>query len=238
MFYCIGILLIIRIVLGKIRKLHYGLLTDLTNLLTLFLIHQSRPEIVPIFLIFYLVKFLTAKLLANNEIVLRKNIDQLMIIVTLFSLCLQNLSFFSMGNTNLLATVDLSNSYNGFESYDVFLVGVLTYFSNFAGPIFWSLTSLQLIFENNVVCFDTKKSSKDLVNLKFLKYQILYVKSLGGFLFYTLAGLSLVASCFNLRFHLFIWSVFSPKLLFFASWTLLTNILIDTILALGILAIC
>lgn len=238
LFYCMGVLLIVRIVLGKVRKLHYGLLTDLTNVLTLLLIHQSRPEIVPIFLIFYLVKFLAAKLLANNEIVLRKNIDQLMIIITLFSLCMQNLSFFSMGNTNLLATVDLSNSYNGFKSYDVFLVGFLTYVSNFAGPIFWSLASLQLIFENNVVCFDTKKSSKDLVNLKFLKYQILYVKSLGGFLFYSIAGLSLVASCFNLRFHLFIWSVFSPKLLFFASWTLLTNILIDTISALGILALC
>lgn len=238
LFYCLGVLVLARTILGKVRNIRYGLITDLTNIFTLFLMHQSRPEVVPIFLLFYFVKFLTAKLLANNENILRKNIDQLMIIITLFSICMQNLSFFSMGNTNLLATVDLSNSYNGFKSYDVFLVGILTYFSNFAGPIFWSLASLQLIFENNVVCFDKKNSSRDLVNFKFLKYQILYVKSLASLFFYSMAGLNLVASCFNLRFHLFIWSVFSPKLLFFASWSILTNIFIDTISASIVLALC
>lgn len=236
-FYSIGILIIIRILLGKLKNNQYGLLTDVTNLATLFLIHQSRPEIIPIFLVFYILKFLVAKVFLNN-IKLRTNIDQFMIILGIFTLCIQNLSFFSMGNTNLLATVDLSNAYNGFKSYDVFLVGVLTYFSNFAGPIYWSLATLQLTFEANIICFDSAVLSENYIDLRFFKYQILFEKFIIGLSFYSISAINLIGSCFNLRYHLFIWSVFSPKLLFFASWTILTNIIVDTILALLLLALC
>lgn len=236
-FCCIIGIGILRIALGRLRKMKYGLLTDLSNLMTLFLIHQSRAEIIPIFLTFYVIKFLMAKLLINNELRLQNNIDQFLITMGAFTLCLQNLSFFSMGNTNLLATVDLSNSYNGFKSYDVFLVGALTFFSNFSGPIFWSLTSLQLFFENRVIVYDIKNSSRNLINLGRIKSKIVYGRILVGLVFYSISALNLVGSCFNLRFHLFIWTVFSPKLLFFASWSILMNLTIETISVIALFAL-
>ena len=74
---------------------------------------------------------------AFSKLIYRKTnrIDQYILTVAMTVLCLQNLTF-CMGNTNLLATVDLSNAYNGVKAYNVFLVGLLTFVSNFAGPIF------------------------------------------------------------------------------------------------------
>ncbi|MBW0513396.1 hypothetical protein O181_053111 [Austropuccinia psidii MF-1] len=48
-------------------------------------------------------------------------------------------SFFAFGGSNSLATVDLSNAYNGLSSYSVPIVAFLTFLSNFAGPIMASL---------------------------------------------------------------------------------------------------
>lgn len=155
-------------------------------------------------------------------------IDNHIVSITFLMLCFQNLTFFSMGNTNSLATVDLSNSYNGVQTYDVFLVGLLTFISNFAGPIFWSLASLQLIFEPGVTSF-RGASPTDLTSYPRLKYRIVLTKSLLSLLFYTISATNLVVSCINLRFHLFVWTVFSPKLLFFASWLILINMVIDLI---------
>lgn len=90
------------------------------------------------------------------------------------------------------------------------------------------MTSLQLVFEPGMASF-RGASPTDLTSYPRLKYRILLTKSLISLLFYTVSATNLVASCINLRFHLFVWTVFSPKLLFFASWLILINILIDLI---------
>lgn len=141
-----------------------------------------------------------------------------------------------MGNTNLLATVDLSNAYNGVASYDVFLVGVLTFVSSFTGPIFWSLTLVCWILETNVLSFDSELTQVLILRSR-LRFQVFQVKSLLTLTFYSVGALSLIGSCINLRFHLFIWTVFSPKLLFFAAWTILVNCLIDFAVV-GLLLLC
>ncbi|KAI5970473.1 LAS21 [Candida margitis] len=221
--------LVLVLISRRIQRRYSGTITDITNILTLYLVHQTKHANIPMFLVLLTAKLALAKLvyqISTNE---RKFvIDNHIICITFITLCLQNLSFFTMGNTNSLATVDLSNSYNGVQAYDVFLVGLLTFISNFAGPIYWSLSSLQLIFEPGVASFKGS-SPTDLTSYPRLKYRILLTKSFITLLFYTIAATNLVASCINLRFHLFVWTVFSPKLLFFASWLLLVNGLVDLI---------
>ncbi|WEJ95311.1 major facilitator super transporter protein [Yamadazyma tenuis] len=115
-----GVLLIIffRIALKFLRGFKIGLITDLVNLLTLFLINQTKIELVPMFLIFFIIKHHFSKILLSY----RENytqLDQLVFIVSSFSFLISNLTFFSMGGTNSLATVDLSNAYNGIKSYQL-----------------------------------------------------------------------------------------------------------------------
>ena len=229
--YFILAFIVVRLVLGKFSKSKGGLITDITNIITLYLIHHSRHENIPMILVFLLVKYSFTHIIINTD--LSKNVDQLILIVSLFTICFQNLSFFSFGNTNLLATVDLSNAYNGIEKYDVLPVGILTFISSYVGPIYWSLSSLQMIFEPSVVIYNRKKT--DLTYYNMLKQSVILVKSKTTLLFYAISAVGLIGSCINLRFHLFIWTVFSPRLLYFASWSVLMNLLVDLIVALIII---
>lgn len=215
---CIFALMFIRIFVGRYRGLNGSAITDISNVVTIYLVHQTRIENVPLFLAFNLIKLGFELVLRTSE---RGKLGSTVFKVTLFSLCLQNLSFFSMGNTNSLATLDLSNAYNGIKSYDVFLVGILTFVSAFAGPIFWSLSALQILFEM------PEMSRVSILPEKQRKSSILLRKSTLTLMFYSIGALNLVASCTNFRFHLFVWTVFSPKLLYFASWSILANIVID-----------
>ncbi|CAI5757925.1 unnamed protein product [Candida verbasci] len=212
----------LRIVFGTLRKIRHGTITDICNIITLFLIHQTKQENIPIFLILFISKFIISKLTYKKSL----NIDQYILTVSTLILCFQNLTFFSFGNTNSLATIDLSNAYNGVESYDVFLVGLLTFVSNFSGVIFWSLSGLQLLFESSLLRFEGD-SKYDLIHYPSLKKSIFWVKNLITLFFYAVSVVNLIGSCINLRFHLFIWTVFSPKLLYFGAWTLFVNILVD-----------
>lgn len=229
-YFILG-LLTLRVILGKFTKLKNGLITDISNIVAIYLIHHTRQENIPMFLVFALIKYSFTKILVNSN--LPANVDQTVIITSVFTLCLQNLSFFSMGNTNLLATVDLSNAYNGIKEYQVIPIGILTFICTYVGPIYWSLSSLQIIFEPTSTIY--KKNGKDITHFNFLKQSILLIKANVSLLFYSIAGISLVGSCINLRFHLFIWTVFSPKLLYFASWSILMNFGIDFVFALFII---
>ncbi|CAH2350083.1 GPI ethanolamine phosphate transferase 2 [[Candida] railenensis] len=224
--YSLLSLFCVKLIVGKLRGITNAMYTDLNNLIVIFLVHQTRIELIPIFIVFSVIRFAMAKIILHLE----KNIlDELILIISVFSLCLQNVTFFSMGNTNSLATVDLSNAYNGVESYDVFIVGILTFISNFAGPIYWSLATMGWLLETKILSFEYNSNSVDFVHVKKISKQIYSVKALIYLTFYAVASVFLVGSCINLRFHLFIWTVFSPKLLFFASWTLLLNCIVDTI---------
>ncbi|CAK9438417.1 uncharacterized protein LODBEIA_P26410 [Lodderomyces beijingensis] len=204
-----------------------GNITLVANTLTLFLIHQTRATNIPLFLFCMVAKFSMSKFVTAYY---SSNIDQRILVIAASTIVLQNFTFFATGNTNSLATVDLTNAYNGISSYNVISVGVLTFVSNFAGPLFWSLSSLQLIYEPSVTSFE-KDSKVDLTNYAGLKNSVLLVKSLVSLFFYSISAVSLMVSCINLRFHLFVWTVFSPKLLYFGSWMVFVNLLTDIIVS-------
>lgn len=143
----------------------------------------------------------------------------------ILTLVLQNMCFFQFGSTNSLASVDLTNSFNGLTEYNVVLSGILTFIANWSSPLFWAVVyitwSLDLLPQNQ---FSTSK------------WDCLYDRLLFNLAFYSIAGLLLMLSCYNLRFHLFIWTVFSPKLLYFLAW-LGCNMLIDLGLSAVIVAL-
>ncbi|ODV60015.1 mannose-ethanolamine phosphotransferase LAS21 ASCRUDRAFT_8799 [Ascoidea rubescens DSM 1968] len=153
---------------------------------------------------------------------------------TIFTLILQHLSFFSSGSTNSLSTVDLTNSYNGLTNYNLFITGVLTFTSNFASPIYWNFINLKLIFENSLMLhiklmdrYQNQQLNKNKDENKniFRKFKFeLFLRNFSIKLtFYSIFGMFLIISCYLLKFHLFIWTVFSPKLLYFFVWNFLMN---------------
>ncbi|KAH0538725.1 hypothetical protein FGG08_004677 [Glutinoglossum americanum] len=110
------------------------------DLLTLFLATQSRVTNVPLFLFFEL----QFQIIDSLEFSLTE--------LTLTSLLFQYLSFFAFGGSNAISSIDLSNAYNGITNYNIIAVGILTFMSNWAGPIWWtSATSLLLHLCINVI---------------------------------------------------------------------------------------
>ncbi|RHZ49410.1 major facilitator super transporter protein [Aspergillus turcosus] len=163
--------------------------------LTLFLITQSRAVNIPIFLLFRL------------QAIILDSLKMSAIEVTITSLLSQHMTFFAFGGSNAISSVDLSNAYNGIGSYSVALVGVLTFISNWAGPIWWVSTS-RLLYSNptfvETYCHRTLLTFHVATTLMFV-----------------------MAACTALRTHLFIWTVFSPKYLYILAWTILNHLLIN-----------
>jgi len=201
-----------RIIL-KVRNYDYWYFTDIHNLISFILIFQSSVQNIPLFVVFLAIKHqigvISGDLTKLNKF---KKIG----LICLSTLILQNLSFFSMGQTNSLATVDLSNAYNGVTGYNILAVGLLTFLANFAGPIFWSFASMSILFENKE-------------NFKIVKYEVMKIKWLINITFYSVSSLFTLLACYMLRYHLFIWTVFSPKLLYTLAWNISMNIIIEVI---------
>lgn len=124
--------------------------------------------------------------------------------ITTSSLVLQFASFFAMGGTNAISSVDLSNAYNGVSDFNVVAVGILTFISNWAAPVWWtSATTLRLLQKRQTSGEDTLQSHIALLTL--------FVATSLGFV---------MVACTALRTHLFIWTVFSPKYLYSMAWSI------------------
>lgn len=180
---------------------------SLLSVITLILIAQTSYSNVPLFglmnLILYCFESILPKTVNSNA-------------VNLFIIIMQNSTFFLFGSTNSISTVDLTNSFNGLSSYNMILSGLLTYVCNWAGPLFWTISSLKLTIGNTTVLKDQNK------------WKLIFDKLIFNLVFYSVSGLMLMVCCFHLRFHLFIWTVFSPKILYFLSW-LICNIIFDSL---------
>ncbi|KAF1947054.1 alkaline phosphatase-like protein [Clathrospora elynae] len=103
------------------------------DLTTLFLLTQTKAQNIPLYLLFRLQFFFLTLL------------DLTPTAVTLTTLLLTQTSFFALGNSNAISSIDLSNSYNGISDYSVLAVGLLVFLSNWAGPVYWSLAGILLL---------------------------------------------------------------------------------------------
>ncbi|KAF1850947.1 GPI ethanolamine phosphate transferase 2 [Cucurbitaria berberidis CBS 394.84] len=103
------------------------------DLMALFLITQTKAQNIPLYLLFRL-QFFFLRLLNLSPAA-----------VTTTTLLLTQTSFFALGNSNAISSIDLSNSYNGISGYNITAVGALVFLSNWAGPVYWSLASILLL---------------------------------------------------------------------------------------------
>jgi ethanolaminephosphotransferase len=149
-------------------------------------------------------------------------------------------SFFALGNSNSISSIDLSTSYNGISGYNVGAVGTLVFLSNWAGPVFWSLAGILLLGkhgakqryintdelhvadwvaqEREYLSTMARKEEKSRADRKSQNAWTEHVALLT--LWTGVMLVSVMTACMLLRQHLFIWTVFSPKYLFAMAWGL------------------
>ncbi|KAG6001784.1 hypothetical protein E4U21_003801 [Claviceps maximensis] len=133
------------------------------------------------------------------------------------SILMQYASFFASGGSNAISSVDLSNAYNGIQDFNIIAVGVLTFISNWAVPVFWvSATNLLLVQQQHKQQHQQSRS-RPILQLHFVLLTF----------FTTASTASVMAACAALRTHLFIWTVFSPKYLYCAAWSLAQHLAIN-----------
>lgn len=174
------------------------MLHDVTSL---FLITQTRTINIPLILFFYI-----------QVSYLRKGrcLQPFEILVTM--LMLQYSSFFAFGGTNAISSVDLSNAYNGVGGYNVLMVGILTFVSNWVGPIWWASATACILASR----FRNRENTG-------------FVLDWFGILthFAAVHAATVMAACFVLRQHLFVWTVFSPKYLYMMAWTFAQHMVVN-----------
>jgi ethanolaminephosphotransferase len=134
--------------------------TDLANaffdLLTLFLLTQTKSQNVPLYLLFRFQVFFLCKLPSlqsaspptppdSRAYTTPAHLNLTPTQTTLTSLLLAQTSFFALGLNNSISSVDLSNAYNGVSGYNVLAVGLLVFLSNWAGPVYWSVAGVLLL---------------------------------------------------------------------------------------------
>ena len=159
---------------------------------------QSRTTNIPLFLLFNIqLKFLGSQELDVTELATS-------------TLLLSFMSFFAFGGSNAMSSVDLSNAYNGVSNFNAVAVGILTFISNWAGPIYWT-------FAMSILLVRKRKAGLSNVYKQHLAFLTVFV---------TFSALAVMAACTALRTHLFIWTVFSPKYLYCMGWTLGQHLLV------------
>ncbi len=159
---------------------------------TLLAMTQSRAANIPLFLFFdVLYKYLGAQDLSVADL-------------STASILLQFSSFFAFGGTNAISSVDLSSAYNGISGFNVVAVGILTFISNWAAPVYWTFATTVLLLRKR------KAGQRDV-----------YFRHIAALsIFAAVSMASVMAACTILRTHLFVWTVFSPKYLYGIAWSL------------------
>ncbi|KAF8462061.1 alkaline-phosphatase-like protein [Kalaharituber pfeilii] len=210
----------------------------LHDLLTVFLATQSRFYNVPLMLIFG-IQLRVLDHLSNPSMPGRKPLLS-PLEITISSLLLQHVAFFSLGGSNNISSVDLSNVFNGVSEFNAVIVGILIYLSNWAGPVFWGMGGIILLRwwanggdgKNSPNSFHSSYSKKEKVdgdrepgiNIFASEYneggEAVYRQHIALWtMFWTLVGSAVMASCYQHRAHLFIWTVFSPKYIYTMVWS-------------------
>ncbi|OPJ61963.1 GPI ethanolamine phosphate transferase 2 [Patagioenas fasciata monilis] len=105
--------------------------------------------------------------------------------------------FYFQGNSNGLATVDVTAGFVGLESYLEIPAVFLTAFATYAGPLLWAI---------HLLCYLSSEDSRNSVAVSHGSFCYALMRSIPVAIYIVLVT--------GLRYHLFIWSVFSPKLLY------------------------
>ncbi|CAK7266639.1 major facilitator super transporter protein [Sporothrix epigloea] len=187
----------------------------LLPLYTLLAVTQSRTTNIPLFLLFAVVYRFLARSAAQQYGHPFTPVD-----VSTATLLLQFASFFAMGGTNAISSVDLSSAYNGISGFSAAAVGVLIFVSNWAGSIYWAVASSILLLQQRRS--STRSGALGSGSGSGLPASgspwTLHASHLT--IFTAASTVAVMAACTALRTHLFVWTVFSPKYLYCIAWSL------------------
>ncbi|XP_046746051.1 GPI ethanolamine phosphate transferase 2-like [Diprion similis] len=141
-------------------------------------------------------------------------------IITHIFYWLGNVFYFYQGNSNNLSTIDIAAGYVGVESYNIYITGLFLVINTYSAPVLAYLTLLYVVACEN----KNPKSLDDVleINRMYAVFRLL-----------PLAVYTIVVSIH--RYHLFIWTVFSPKLLYEAMYCMVMYIVMLTMNATFIL---
>ncbi|RPB25398.1 alkaline phosphatase-like protein [Terfezia boudieri ATCC MYA-4762] len=201
----------------------------LHDLLSVFLATQSRFWNVPLILVFNIQFRMLVKLSSSASQRKRPLLSPLEI--SLSSLLLQHVAFFALGGSNNISSLDLSNVLNGVSGFNVVIVGILTFLSNWVGPVFWSLGGIVLLrwWADGEVRPVKEKDDREEGRISPVRSddpgdqeEGVYRQQIALWtLFWSIVGSAVMASCYMHRAHLFIWTVFSPKYIYTMTWSVL-----------------
>lgn len=212
-------------------------------LLTLFLVTQTRVNNVPLFAMYDLqLQSLSVLLGASST---STSDSQL---VALTTLLFSYVSYYCMGGSNAISSIDLSHAYNGVSGYNVVAVGVLLFCSNWAGPIWWDSAGIQLLhllqrpeteaangtakvekpwvleeralLERQANGNATGVAEKETNAVEAIRAGVWQTHVTTLTLFVATSLCAVMIACTALRTHLFIWTVFSPKYLYAMAWSI------------------
>ncbi|XP_070362546.1 GPI ethanolamine phosphate transferase 2 isoform X12 [Equus asinus] len=155
-----------------------------------------RPHNLPVLVLSLLIQTLMAKFVWKP---LRHDVAE----VTVMHYWFGQAFFYFQGNSNNIATVDISAGFVGLDTYVEIPAIFLTAFATYTGPVLWA---------SHLVSFLSSEASSSALSHAGFCYALI-----GSFP--VSAYIILVTS---LRYHLFIWSVFSPKLLYEGMHLLIT----------------
>lgn len=166
-----------------------GGLWDVYSGLVLLAALLFRPHNLPVLVCSLLIQTLMAKFIWRP---LRHNAME----VTVMHYWFGQAFFYFQGNSNNIATVDISAGFVGLNTYVPIPAMFLTAFVTYAGPVLWA---------SHLVNFLSSETSSG----SALRH--------AGFCYALVCSFPVCAYIIfvtSLRYHLFIWSVFSPKLLY------------------------
>nr|XP_025038915.1 GPI ethanolamine phosphate transferase 2 isoform X1 [Pelodiscus sinensis] len=105
--------------------------------------------------------------------------------------------FYFQGNSNSIASVDISAGFVGLDNYVEIPAVFLTGFATYAGPLLWAI---------HLLCYLSSEVSRNSAAMGHGCFCYALICSVPVTVYIILVT--------GLRYHLFIWSVFSPKLLY------------------------
>lgn len=124
--------------------------------------------------------------------------------------------FFYQGNSNSLATIDLHAGYVGLKEFNLFIVGIFLTLSTYSGPILTFLVFMYNLYDFNDPQEQHSHLSNNDRNHRTVKRTVV-TKENALYLLAILFALPFVLYTYFIllfRQHIFIWSVFAPKLIY------------------------
>ncbi|XP_035911282.1 GPI ethanolamine phosphate transferase 2 [Anopheles stephensi] len=134
--------------------------------------------------------------------------------------------YFYQGNSNSLATIDLNAGYVGLTSFSIVRVGLFLTLHTFSGPILSFLLLLHNLFSENERDV-SRQERKPLATYNAKEKMLMLINAI------TMVPVSfflVVATV--LRDHIFVWTVFSPKIIYeyFTVWLVLMQVILVLVL--------